>query len=91
MQGENWLVATPMLTMLPLPFGWIYVSEKLQPIRYYKIESPSELYATVVHPQIELKTSDARSVLKQTVSLKSAIMQWGNVGGLIDYIPKITT
>jgi homoserine kinase len=30
-----------------------------------------------------LKTSDARSVLKQTVSLKSAIMQWGNVGGLI--------
>jgi homoserine kinase len=34
MQGENWLVATPMLTMLPCPFGWIYVSEKLQPIRY---------------------------------------------------------
>ncbi|WP_338408696.1 homoserine kinase [uncultured Flavobacterium sp.] len=48
-----------------------------------KIESPEELYATVVHPQIELKTSDARSVLKQTVSLKSAIIQWGNVGGLI--------
>jgi hypothetical protein len=22
MQGENWLVATPMLTMLPLPF-WV--------------------------------------------------------------------
>jgi homoserine kinase len=48
-----------------------------------RIESPSELYATVVHPQIELKTSDARSVLKQTISLKSAIIQWGNVGGLI--------
>jgi homoserine kinase len=71
-----------MLTMLPLPFGWIYFGEKLQPVRYYKIESPSELYATVVHPQIELKTSDARSVLKQTVSLKSAIMQWGNVGSI---------
>jgi homoserine kinase len=37
-----------------LPFGWIYFGEK-QPVRYYKIESPSELYATVVHPQIELK------------------------------------
>jgi homoserine kinase len=61
---------------------WIYVSEKLQPLDIIKIESPSELYATVVHPQIELKTSDARSVLKQTVS-KSAIMQWGNVGGPI--------
>ncbi len=55
----------------------------MHPLDIIKIESPSELYATVVHPQIELKTSDARSVLKQTVSLKSAIMQWGNVGGLI--------
>jgi homoserine kinase len=53
------------------------------PLDIVKIESPSELYATVVHPQIELKTSDARSVLKQTVSLKSAITQWGNVGGLV--------
>jgi homoserine kinase len=53
MQGENWLYAHA--DNVALPFGWIYVSEKLQPIRYYKIESPSELYATVVHPQIELK------------------------------------
>ncbi len=53
------------------------------PLDIIKIDSPSELYATVVHPQIELKTSDARSVLKQTVSLKSAITQWGNVGGLV--------
>jgi homoserine kinase len=35
-----------------------------------KIESPSELYATVVHPQIELKHRMHASVLKQTVSLK---------------------
>jgi homoserine kinase len=48
-----------------------------------KIESPSELYATVIHPQIELKTSDMRAVLKPEVSLKSAIIQWGNLGGLI--------
>jgi homoserine kinase len=53
------------------------------PLDIIKIDSPSELYATVVHPQIELKTSDARSVLKHNVSLKSAITQWGNVGGLV--------
>jgi homoserine kinase len=50
MQGEK-LVATPMLTMLPCPLGGF--GEKLLDI--IKIESPSELYATVVHPQIELK------------------------------------
>jgi homoserine kinase len=59
-----------MLTMLPLPFGWIYVGEKLQPIRYYK--KVLQNY-TVVHPQIELKTSDARSVLKQTVLSKAQL------------------
>jgi hypothetical protein len=33
----------------------VYFGEKLQPLDIIKIESPSELYATVVHPQIELK------------------------------------
>jgi homoserine kinase len=61
--------------------GGFTLVRSYSPLDIIKI-SPSELYATVVHPQIELKTSDARSVLKQTVSLKSAIMQWGNVGGL---------
>jgi homoserine kinase len=40
-----------------------------------------------------LKTSDARSVLKANgFFFKSAIMQWGNMGGLIaGFIAKITT
>ncbi|GAB3299097.1 homoserine kinase [Hymenobacter tenuis] len=41
------------------------------------------LFVTVVHPQIEVKTSDARQILKQEVALKDAIRQWGNVGGLV--------
>lgn len=53
------------------------------PLDIIRIESPTELYATVVHPQIELKTSAMRAVLQPTVPLKSAIRQWGNVGALI--------
>jgi hypothetical protein len=53
MQGENWLVATPMLTMLPCPLGGFTLVRSYSP-DIIKIESPSE-YATVVHPQIELK------------------------------------
>ena len=53
------------------------------PLDIVRIDSPSELYATVIHPQIELKTSEMRAVLQPMVSLKSAITQWGNVGGLI--------
>ena len=41
------------------------------------------LYVTVVHPQIEVKTSDARQILRKEVLLKNAIRQWGNIAGLV--------
>ena len=53
------------------------------PLNVIKIESPSELFAVVLHPQIELKTADARAVLQPMIPLKDAITQCGNLGGLI--------
>jgi homoserine kinase len=41
------------------------------------------LHVTIVHPQIEVRTSDARSILKHQVQLKDAIRQWGNIAGLV--------
>ncbi|WP_016990282.1 homoserine kinase [Flavobacterium sp. ACAM 123] len=84
MQGEKLACGNAHAdNVAPALLGGFTLVRSYSPLDIIKIESPSELYATVVHPQIELKTSDARSILKQTVSLKSAIMQWGNVGGLI--------
>jgi homoserine kinase len=84
MQGEKLACGNAHAdNVAPALLGGFTLVRSYNPLDIIRIESPSELYATVVHPQIELKTSDARSVLKQTVSLKSAIMQWGNVGGLI--------
>ncbi|PWA04401.1 homoserine kinase [Flavobacterium psychrotolerans] len=84
MQGEKLASGNAHAdNVAPALLGGFTLVRSSSPLDIVKIQSPSELYATVVHPQIELKTSDARSVLKQTVSLKSAITQWGNVGGLI--------
>jgi homoserine kinase len=47
------------------------------------LPSPSELFATVLHPKIELKTSDARAVLKKNILLEKAIEQWGNLAALV--------
>lgn len=66
----------------PCIYGGITLIRSLQPLDIITIPSP-ELYATVLHPQIEVKTSDSRSILKQQVRLKDAITQWGNVAGLI--------
>ena len=84
MQGEKLASGNAHAdNVAPALLGGFTLVRSTNPLDIIKIESPSELYATVVHPQIELKTSDARSVLKQNVSLKSAIIQWGNLGGLI--------
>ena len=47
------------------------------------LPTPEELYATIIHPKIELRTADARSVLKKTISLEKSIQQWGNLAALI--------
>ncbi len=54
----------------------------IHPLDIISIPSP-DLYVTVVHPQIEVRTSDARQILRQQVLLKDAIRQWGNIAGLV--------
>ncbi len=67
----------------PCLLGGFTLVRNTNPLDIIRIESPSELYATVIHPHIELKTSDMRAVLQPMISLKSAIAQWGNVGALV--------
>ena len=67
----------------PCLLGGFTLVRGYNPLDVIKIESPSEIYAVVLHPHIEVKTSDSRAVLKPEVSLKNAITQWGNLGGLI--------
>ena len=67
----------------PALFGGFTLVRSYDPLDIVKIHCPGELAVAVIHPQIEVKTSDARAVLKKNISLKSAIRQWGNLGGLI--------
>ena len=67
----------------PCLLGGFTLVRGYNPLDVIKIESPSEIYAVVLHPHIEVKTSDSRAVLKPEISLKNAITQWGNLGGLI--------
>ncbi|AWA30178.1 homoserine kinase [Flavobacterium magnum] len=84
MQGEKLASGSAHAdNVAPALLGGFTLVRSYDPLDIIRIESPSELYAAVIHPQIELKTADARSVLKQNIPLKSAIAQWGNVGGLV--------
>ncbi|MEM7186465.1 MAG: homoserine kinase [Bacteroidota bacterium] len=64
-------------------FGGFVLVRSYHPLELVSIPTPSELFAVVVHPQIEVKTEDARRVLPKQIPVKHAVAQWANVGGLI--------
>lgn len=66
----------------PCIYGGITLIRSIFPLDIVQLNAPP-LFVTVVHPQIEVKTSDARQILRKEVQLKNAIRQWGNIGGLI--------
>ena len=66
----------------PCIYGGITLIRSIFPLDIVSIPAPA-LWVTVVHPQIEVRTADARQILKKQVLLKDAIKQWGNVAGLV--------
>src|SRR5579871_925048 len=66
----------------PCIYGGITLIRSIFPLDIVSIPAP-QLYVTVVHPQIEVRTSDARQILRKEVLLKDAIRQWGNIAGLV--------
>lgn len=67
----------------PALLGGFLVIRSYSPLDVFSIPVPKELYCTLVHPDIEVNTKDARYILRNEVSLKNAISQMGNVAGLI--------
>ena len=66
----------------PCIYGGVTLIRSIFPLDIIPLNSP-DLFVTIVHPQIEVRTSDARQILRKEVQLKDAIKQWGNIGGLI--------
>jgi len=66
----------------PCIHGGVTLVRSIFPLEVIALPSP-QLHVTIVHPQIEVKTADARSILRQNVKLKDAIKQWGNIAGLV--------
>jgi len=62
--------------------GFVLVRE-YQPLDVIKISATEELYCTLIHPHLELKTEDSRRVLRSSLPLKDAIIQSGNIAGLM--------
>jgi len=67
----------------PSLLGGFVLIRGYDPLDVTKIPTPDNLYCTLVHPHLELRTEDSRRVLKSSIPIKDAITQWGNIAGLV--------
>lgn len=67
----------------PCLLGGFILIRSYSPLDWVQLPVPSPIHVAVVTPHVELKTSDARKILKKMVPLQSAITQWGNVAALV--------
>lgn len=63
-------------------YGGVTLIRSVFPLDIIRLDAPP-MYVTVVHPQIEVKTSYAREILPKEILLKDAVRQWANIAGLV--------
>ncbi|MCK4751221.1 MAG: homoserine kinase, partial [Bacteroidales bacterium] len=67
----------------PALLGGITLIRGYEPLDIKHIPYPSDLWCTVVHPRIEIKTLESRKLIPKEVPLKTALEQCGNLAGLV--------
>lgn len=67
----------------PALLGGFSLVRSYEPLEVLSLPSPPQLRMVILHPLIEVNTRDSRSIIRQQVSLKKAIQQWGNLGALV--------
>lgn len=69
--------------LAPALFGGFVLVKSLKPLDILDIPTPDDLYSIILHPQIEIKTAEARAILPKSIPLSKAITQWSNLGSFI--------
>jgi len=66
----------------PCMLGGFTIIRNNEPLDVIKLPFPSELVVVIVHPQVEIKTKDAKHMLGRTMPISNAVIQFGNIAGL---------
>lgn len=67
----------------PALLGGITLIRSYDPLDIKHIPYPDDLWCAVVHPHLEIKTSESRKLIPQTIPLETALKQVGNLAGLV--------
>ena len=67
----------------PALLGGITLVRSYKPLDIIALPVPKNLHAGIVFPHVDVPTRDARQLIKENIPLKDAVVQWGNIAGLI--------
>lgn len=67
----------------PALLGGFVLARSVDPLDLVQLPVPDGLACAIIHPHLEVETAAARRLLGDTVPLRAAVRQWGNLGGLI--------
>ena len=67
----------------PALLGGLTLIRGYDPLDIKHIPYPPDLFCVIVHPDMEFRTSEGRKVIPREVSLDSALIQAGNLAGLV--------
>ena len=69
--------------LAPCLMGGFILVRSLEPVDIISLPSPKNLYVTIIHPQIEIKTSDSRAALPAEITHRQSINQVADMGAFI--------
>lgn len=67
----------------PSLYGGFVLVRSAHPPDIVRLPVPEGLACAVLHPRTEVKTAESRQLLGESVALKDAVRQWGNLGALV--------
>ncbi|WP_423818073.1 homoserine kinase [Salinimicrobium sp. TIG7-5_MAKvit] len=67
----------------PALLGGFNLIRSYEPLEVIHLPTPQDLRMVILHPLIEVKTMDSRSIIRQSISLQKAVKQWGNLGAFV--------
>ena len=63
-------------------YGGFILARSQNPVEIIELHVPESLHYVILHPHIDIDTSEARQILPRLIKLSSAVEQWANTAAL---------
>lgn len=67
----------------PALLGGFILIRSYDPLDVIKLPHPKGLYCAIVFPDVDVPTREARQIIRNKIQMKDAVIQWGNIAGLV--------